>query len=296
MPANIPFLPEPKAYAEWRQARLDRFHSQVNAGEIIELETDLGNGSTAIQGLRARCAEQGFARYRLRRAAADGRQWLIQLAAALGLRQIDRHLCTDPSGISRIEVRDTDTQAEYIPYTTRALSWHTDGYYHPPAQQLGAWLLHCERPAAKGGNNEVLNPELLYIALRDADASAAAALFHPDTLSIPANREEGGAARPASTGPVFWVEKHSGRLHCRYSARKRHIHWREHPDTARARDLIDAQLGGDNPYIERFRLQPNEGIVSNNALHNRSAFTDASDPAQTRRLFRGRFYDTVLPG
>lgn len=290
---HMEFLPTDAEYQRWRKTRL----ALANRNDATRIHVIGAIGSrasqTEIQALACHAANHGFARYRLNGEPTNARQWVLSLAEKLGLRRLDRHLCTDPSGISAIEVRQTDTKAEYIPYSNKPLSWHSDGYYNKPEQRLGAWLLHCERPAKSGGNNSALDPELLYIGLRDIDAEAAAALWHPETFSIPANTEEDGNERPRSTGPVFWVEKSSGRLHCRYSARKRHVQWREDPATQRAQDLITAQLNGDNPYIEHFRLQAGEGVVSRNALHNRGAFEDHNNPEQGRRIFRGRFYDTL---
>lgn len=287
------FLPSDADYQAWRQARL-KLAEHGQAANYHSLEPANPKAlATQIEQLRCHATQHGFARYRLNEKADNGRQWVLQLAKQLGLSKIDKHLCTDPSGISAIEVRDTATKAEYIPYSSKPLSWHSDGYYNSPEQRLGAWILHCERPAKSGGNNAILDPELLYIGMRDTDPEATAALWHSQAFTIPANREEGGTERPASIGPVFWVEKSSGRLHCRYSARKRHVQWREDPATQRARELITAQLGGDNPYIEHFRLNAGEGVISCNALHNRDAFEDHNDPNKGRRIFRGRFYDTL---
>jgi hypothetical protein len=41
-------------------------------------------------------------------------------------------------------------------------------------------LLHCVRPAASGGVNRLLDPELAYIALRDAVPALVRALMQPD--------------------------------------------------------------------------------------------------------------------
>ena len=53
--------------------------------------------------------------------------------------------------------------------TSRAIRWHTDGYYNPPERQIRAMILHCVRTAASGGENRVFDHELAYLALRDAE-------------------------------------------------------------------------------------------------------------------------------
>ena len=61
-----------------------------------------------------------------------------RLGAQLGLHRLDANWLADEDGISRITVaaqRATRRRpaAAYIPYTDRAIKWHTDGYYHPQA-------------------------------------------------------------------------------------------------------------------------------------------------------------------
>jgi hypothetical protein len=76
----------------------------------------------------------------------------------------------------------------------------------------------------------------------------------------------------------------------RYSARKRNIVWKQDPRISSALRFL-ATLLRDSPYILRHRLAPGQGIVSNNALHNRSGFKDS---AEKRRLYyRARYQDRL---
>ena len=50
-------------------------------------------------------------------------------------------------------------------------------------------------------------------------------------------------------------------------------------------------LAGPSPYIHRVTLQPGMGLLCNNVLHDRSAFTD--DPARPRLIYRARYYDRI---
>lgn len=219
---------------------------------------------------------------------------LKRFAATLGLRQIDENLCADEEGLSAITVRDTGRGNDYIPYTNKPLSWHTDGYYNPPEQPVRAWLLHCVQPAAKGGENGLCDHEVAYIALREQDTHYVEALSHPNTLTIPANWEGNTLIRPAQSGPVFSIDL-QGQLQMRYSARKRHIQWRDDPTTQAAATALLGWLETPSPYQLRYRLEAGEGILSNNVLHNRTGFTD--NPATPRLLYRARYYDRVYaPG
>ena len=79
---------------------------------------------------------------------------------------------------------------QYIPYTNKALSWHTDGYYNVLDKQIFGIIMHCVRPAAEGGVNSLLNPENVYIALRDENPAYIEALMHPEAMTIPDNIEK----------------------------------------------------------------------------------------------------------
>jgi alpha-ketoglutarate-dependent taurine dioxygenase len=219
---------------------------------------------------------------------------VARLGASLGLHRLDGNLCADGDGISAIQVRDQGRHTGYIPYSNRRLSWHTDGYYNPPERRVRAWLLHCVRPAASGGENALLDPELAYIRLRDRDPALVAALMHPRAMTIPANREGGEEWRGEQSGPVFVVDAESGHLHMRYTARKRNIAWRDDAATRAAVAALEALLE-DDPHVLRGRLEAGEGLVSNNVLHNRAGFEDDPASGRVRLLYRARYYDRILP-
>lgn len=218
---------------------------------------------------------------------------LLALGDQLGLARIDRNLCADDTGITAITVRDTGTDKAYIPYTTRPLSWHTDGYYNAPERTIKAWLLYCAADAADGGENEVLDHELAYIHLRDKDPALIAALMAPDAFTIPSNDEGGEQIRPDQSGPVFSVDPATGALHMRYSARTRNVIWKDDATTlAAAQALSDLFSAADAP-IFRHRLSPGEGILSNNVLHRREGFRDDPSTGRKRLVYRARYYDRI---
>ena len=125
--------------------------------------------------------------------------------------------------------------------------------------------------------------------LRDRDPALITALMHPTAMTIPPCEEEDGSVRAATIGPVFFVDA-EGRLGMRYTARKRHVHWREAAATrAAAAALIE--ITTDDPAILRTRLEPGVGVLCNNVLHDRAGFADADDPAEGRLLLRLRSLD-----
>jgi len=215
------------------------------------------------------------------------------LGSQLAMENLDANLRSDEDSVSSLEVR-AQSGNQYIPYTNKALSWHTDGYYNVLDKQIFAIIMHCVRPAAEGGVNSLLNPENVYIALRDENPAYIEALMHPEAMTIPDNIEDGKVIRAAQTGPVFMVKpqvgSEAGRLHMRFSARKRNIIWRDTDDTKEAVDMINRLLA-DEENVFKVALKAGQGIICNNVLHNRSGFTDSE--TQKRLMYRARYYDAV---
>jgi alpha-ketoglutarate-dependent taurine dioxygenase len=252
-----------------------------------------------------------FFLYRTPETTLPGREAARRLARAFGFNRLDSNPMADDDGLTPLAVREAGPKARYIPYTDRPIQWHTDGYYNAPDRQIRGFLLHCERCAAAGGENMLMDHEIAYILLREQDPALAAALFHPEAMTVPANEADGHELRATQTGPVFSVDPASGALHMRYTARTRSISWRDDAEVrAAAEALIRILNDPASPYVVRHRLGPGEGVVCNNVLHGRTGFRDAPvgahdltrvglsprDPASGRRLvWRARSYDRIAP-
>jgi alpha-ketoglutarate-dependent taurine dioxygenase len=211
------------------------------------------------------------------------------LGLQLGLERLDGNYLVDDDGISSI-TPGAGTRGEFIPYTDRAIGWHTDGYYNPASRRIRAMTLHCVRAAAEGGESALMDHELAYLLLRDEDPEFVRALSAPDALTIPPRLEGETVARPAETGPVFSVDEPEGVLHMRYTARGVNIAWKYDERTRAARAALERILA-DSPHVFRLRLEPGMGIVCNNVLHARTAFRDT--PQHRRLLYRARYYDRI---
>ena len=111
-----------------------------------------------------------------------------------------------------------------------------------------------------------------------------------DAFTIPSNTEDGEQIRPDHSGPVFSVQP-GNTLHIRYTARTRSIEWSADPLTQAAVSTLSAFLESASPYIYRAILQPGQGLLSNNVLHDRSGFDD--DAEHTRQLYRLRYYQRI---
>lgn len=276
------------AYQAWREKKLADWPSGTDALRV-EVADPAHPNPTELRTVDALVAKCNLALVACRDPAAISPTSLIALGRRLGLVRLDANPCSNDRAVSTIAVRQSDRAGEYIPYTDRPLSWHTDGYYNAPASAVRAWMLFCVRDAADGGENALMDPEIAYILLRDEDPSLIRALMEPDAMAIPANRQGGVELRPASTGPVFSVIE--GRLHMRYSARTRNIHWKSAPDLDAARERLTRLLSQPSVYMFRHKLKPGEGYVSNNVLHNRAGFNDPTESG--RLLLRTRYLDRV---
>ena len=276
-------------YRDWRAARLDQYPGRVEE-IIINIHglTTLDNREKAA--IKASFRRANMAIYNCLDETA-GRTAIRTFAASFGLVRLDHHLCANEDGVAELTVASEGTRGDYVPYSSRGLSWHTDGYYNMASQRVRAVVLHCAQDAASGGTSAVLDPEIAYIRLRDEDPAFVAAFEHPACMTIPANVTDAGEIRPAVSGPVFSFDGPDSALHMRYSARKKHIQWRDDPTTTAAREFLSDLLGREDGPVLRFRLRPGQGLISNNVLHNRTPFEDAA--AKKRLLYRARFFDRV---
>jgi alpha-ketoglutarate-dependent taurine dioxygenase len=273
-------------YRRWRRAKLACRPRTIDE-LVVPVADPCAMTATERDALLHAIARAGFAIYR---SPAPGEDTSLprRLGAQLGLYRLDANWLADEDGISRIAVSDAhDDHAGFIPYTDRAIGWHTDGYYHPGQRRIRGMVLHCVRPALAGGENRLLDPELAYIAVRDRSPRLARALMEPDTMTIPERTDANGVARPAQSGPVFSVDE-DGFLHMRYTARTRSIAWKDDPATREAAVLLQEVLAG-SPDVWCIRAEAGMGLVGQNVLHDRSAFVD--DPLRPRLVLRARFLD-----
>ncbi len=291
-PHGGPFDPRDlESYARWRDARLAM--RPTRAEDLLVEIAAPGRPSEAEHGaILERCRRAHMAVYACRDAGeGELKTRLAELGAAFGLHRLDRNLCADEDGITALEVREGGTAAgEYIPYSNRPLSWHTDGYYNGAGEQVRGLILHCARPAADGGANALMDPEIAYIRLRDENPDFITALMHAEAMTIPPNMTGGEEIRPARVGPVFSVDPRGGALHMRYSARKVNVVWRDDSATRAAVEFLTALLAADGPDILHWRLGAGQGYIGNNVLHNRSPFADGDEG---RLLYRARYFDRM---
>ncbi|MDP2368195.1 TauD/TfdA family dioxygenase [Rhodoferax sp.] len=315
--ADSPFdLDNPLAYQHWRDAK--RASHPTHARELLVNVADPRDLSDVeLQSLLQCCATSNMVIYRSAVIAED-KNIPLQLARQLGLHRLDGNWLADEDGVSQIEVASPaspptalrtgpskgehsawggpapiGSRTAFIPYTNRAIRWHTDGYYHPRSRQIRAMVLHCVRSAAAGGENALMDHEMAYIAVREANPDWLRALMASDAMTIPERLDDDGVARAEQSGPVFSVDPDDGMLHMRYTARTRSVVWKDDALTRAAVAFLQNLLDSAGPHMFRLRLEPGMGLVCNNVLHDRAGFVD--DVRQPRLLYRARYLDRVRP-
>jgi hypothetical protein len=279
------------AYRAWRDAKLAAYPRSVEE-LVVEVRDPRALSAAEHAAILDRCRRANMAIYASPCVEAD-KSLPRRLGEQFGLVRLDRNFLADEDAISTLTVAEEQDalRGEYIPYTNRAIRWHTDGYYNAPDKRICGMILHCVQSAARGGENRLLDHEIAYILLRDANPEHVAALSEPDAMTIPARTDEAGVARPAQSGPVFSLLPESGALHMRYTARTRSIVWKDTPQVRAAVAALEALLAADSPFMLRGRLEPGMGLICNNVLHDRSGFDDT--PERRRIIYRGRYLDRI---
>jgi alpha-ketoglutarate-dependent taurine dioxygenase len=310
--AASPFdLANESGYRAWRDARLAAYPRSVDE-LIVPLADPRRLTPVELAALGDRCARANMALYAAPHLPAADKSIPRQLGQQLGLTRLEGNYLADEDGLSSITPaadEDSGVRGDYIPYTHKPINWHTDGYYNALDRRILGMTLHCAQDAEAGGENALLDHEIAYIQLRDVNPDYVAALMQPDAMTIPARMDEEALSPPLSreereqtlgpnrliaraeqSGPVFAVDPDRGFLYMRYTARTRSIVWKADALTQAAVKTL-ADILADSQYILTARLQPGMGLVCNNVLHTRSAFSDS--PERRRLLYRGRYYDRL---
>jgi hypothetical protein len=293
---SSPFdLDNDSAYQAWREQKLSAAPATLE-DLVVEVADPRTLSATERDALMTRCRKANMAIYASQLGETEGTDIARGCGLHFGLRHLDHNRGAEADAVTALTVQDDALHTPYIPYSNRAIHWPTDGYYNRLDLQDHALLLHCVRPAMRGGENALMDHEMAYLLIRDESPEYVHALMQEDAMLIPENVVDGVQLRPDRIGPVFMVAA-DGHLHMRYTMRKRNLVWKQDPMLQEAvawlEALLNGQLDEGLPYIYRGTLQPGWGLISNNVLHDRSAFEDDPDPTHKRLLYRARYYDRI---
>ena len=281
-------------YSTWRESKLSTGFSSENLVQI-PIQNPSALSKLELEQLHAHCRQNNFAIYQLEQPFLADKSSIRAFSEQISMAELDQNLCADNNSITSLQVMNLGRAKGYIPYTTKALNWHTDGYYNELQQHIRSFLLHCIQNAPSGGENMLVNHELIYIALMDENPDLVTALMQPDVMTIPANIEKGKEIRPPQSGPVFYRDAQTNALQMRYTSRSRSIEWKQNSLIQRAVSRIE-ELLADNTFVIRYLLKPGEGLICNNILHGRSAFTNGNIPEKQRVMYRVRSYNRLFSG
>ena len=111
-------------------------------------------------------------------------------------------------------------------------------------------------------------------------------LMAEDALTIPASKD---TSRPEISTYIFSFKNKYRRLHMRFSMRKDNIGTsaKASPAIIKLKEIIENDCA---KYSLTYKLQKNEGIITNNILHGRKAF---KDDKVKRKLLRIRSYERL---
>jgi alpha-ketoglutarate-dependent taurine dioxygenase len=285
-----PYLLENEAeYQAWRARKL-KVRQEVSASRVFELDKQGRLSRSMLSLLGKQVAAYNFVIFQS--VGELDKAEFLALNRQFGLTELDANLGADEDRVTSLQVvGDADSRAQYIPYTNRAMNWHTDGYYNPLERRIDAFALYCVNQAGRGGGNYLFDHEMMYMLIRDQSPAALAALMCEDMLRIPANVQQNRVIRAEESGPVFSLQASSCTLNMRYTSRPQNIVWKTDKPSTEALNLVREILMEGSAMIE-VHLQPRQGIVCNNILHGREAFQDAPDqPA--RLIYRARYHDAI---
>lgn len=283
-------LDNDERYQRWRDRKLKDYPRDLG-DLLVEIDDPRRLTDAEHAALLARCRKANMALYAGKTGTDPDPEIPLALGRRFGLHYLNKNWLADDNGLTSLTVRTDGIRQHYIPYTNRAIHWHTDGYYNTADKQIHALNLHVVQQGASGGENALMDHEIAYILLREKNPDYIRALMGPRVMTIPARIDDGGTvARPEEPGPVFSIMP-SGDLHMRYTIRVNNVMWSDDPLTREALACLKAILHSDSPYIYRGRLGPGMGLVSNNVLHDRAAFTD--DATHKRHYWRARYFDRL---
>ena len=288
---NSPYLLENEAaYQAWRSRKLES-RRHATPLRVFTLNAQGLLADSQLAAVQQQVEAYNFIFFEASN-ADFGKPDFITLNRQFGLQDLDINPGADADRVTALRVvSESDQRAQYIPYTNRAMNWHTDGYYNPQARRINAFSLFCVNQSARGGGNFLFDHEMMYLLIRDQAPELLETLMHDDLMRIPANVQDNQVIRAEETGPVFSLQPMSCALNMRYSSRPHNIVWKNDKCSQRALNLVREILLEGQALIE-IRLQAGQGIVCNNILHGREAFQD--DPQHCARLvYRARYYDTI---
>ena len=283
-------LEDNETYWRWRDRKLKDYPKKFE-DLLVEINDPRHLKQSEFEALQKCCRKSNMVVYAGKTGNEPDPEIPFAIARQFGVTGINKNWLADENSITSLSAVESGIRHRYVPFTNKAINWHTDGYYNLQNEQIYSMMLHSVQKAGSGGENSLIDHEITYILLRDTEPEHIRTLMLPDVLSIPPRySEDGEVERKTVTGPVFSYSP-SGDLHMRYTIREKNVIWDNSSNTRAALKLLNQILDGTSDYIFTSLLEPGMGLISNNVLHRRNAFVD--DEKNTRHFFRSRYFERL---
>lgn len=276
-------------YEKWRDNKL-KDYPQSLADLVVDINDPRTLSQAEHKALLDVCRKTNMVIYAGKTGTDPDPEIPLSMGRHFGVESLDNNWLADDSGLTSLTVAEDGIRQRYIPYTNQAINWHTDGYYNSRKNQIHALLLHVVQRAAQGGENALMDHEIAYILLREKNPDYIRALMGPKVMTIPSRIEDGKVARAEESGSVFSITE-QGELHMRYTIRVNNVIWSDDAITKEALEYLNLMFNSDSPYIFRGLLESGMGLISNNVLHDRAAFTDSEK--YKRHFYRARYFNRL---
>ena len=265
-------------YRRWRDRKLAGFTSDMDK-LMLEIKNPYKLTDSEIKISSAIINQSNLLFFELKEDNGDIKSSLMKLAEQFGMGNFEILESSEKSGLTKIEVStESRVKSEYVPYTNKSLNWHTDGYYNEANDPILSWLLFCQSNSSSGGENKFMDHEIAYILFNDRSDDIKE-LTDDNAFIIPENIQNG---RKAVSSYVFrFLDE---KLHMRFSMREKNIIWRD--DIRASVELLKSIIRENESYQIKYRLEPNQGVFSNNIIHMRTSFTNTTN--KNRLLYRLR--------
>ena len=265
-------------YRRWADGKLEGFTDKID-DLLVEINNPLSISTAEKSQIDQIIKSKNVVFFDVNKPIPDKKKQIKTYASIFGMGDYELDSKSDTDGLTEIKHnKKTQQDIEYIPYSDKQLNWHTDGYYNSQSNSILSWLLYCVCPSDDGGINKYMDHEIAYI-LYNKNYQNITKLMIPDSYIIPENKSN---SRPEVKNPVFSFV--NNRLNMKFSMREKNIIWNE-KITDEINNLKNI-IKSSHDYHLTYKLQAGQGVVTNNVIHMRTAFTNSKN--KNRLLYRLR--------
>ena len=265
-------------YKRWADKKLAGFTNKID-NLLVEINNPLNISSAEKNQIIQIINANNMVFFSVNKQAPNMKEQIKSYASMLGMGDYELDSKSDIDGLTEIKIYEKSNQESgYIPYSDKPLNWHTDGYYNDRENSILSWLLYCVSPSENGGVNRYMDHEIAYI-LYNENYQNIGKLMISDSYIIPENKSNG---RVEIRNPVFSFEKQ--KLNMKFTMRGKNIIWNNKikDDVNDLKKIIE----NSHDYHITHKLQSGQGIIANNVIHMRTAFTNSEN--NNRLLYRLR--------